>query len=89
MTEAPRWLDVEAAARHVSMRADIFLRAVASKKLPAASYAIGTRSPRWDVHEIDARISGVKDTATVRSVFDGMAAKIAREGPKNRQAQAG
>jgi predicted DNA-binding transcriptional regulator AlpA len=81
MTEPlPRWLSVEAAARYVSMRETVFLRAVASKKLPKPSYAMGKRTPRWDREAIDAKIAGVGSAATMRELVDGVVSTIETQG---------
>lgn len=88
MTETTaRWLDVDAACKYVSMRESIFLRAVEAGKLPKPTYALGARTPRWDRHEIDARIEGQKHTQTVREAVDGVVAEIKAKGATRRAAQ--
>jgi hypothetical protein len=88
--EGPRWLSVEAAAVYLCMRPDVFLKAVKAGKLPAASYALGERTPRWDRDALDARMAGIGDEGNVRAAVDGLVEKIAREaqGRKSRQAKA-
>ena len=87
MTENVRWLDVDAASRYVSMRADIFLRAVASGKLPKPYHAAGSRSPRWDRDAIDACFIGTDKRETVREAVNGVVAQIKAEGAARRQAR--
>lgn len=50
-----RWLDREALAVHICVRVDELPRLLRAKKLPAPSYHLGPRSPRWWSAEIDAR----------------------------------
>ena len=58
MPDAPRWLDREACAAYVSVRVDELPRLVRRGKLPAPSYHLGPRCPRWDRLALDARFSG-------------------------------
>ena len=58
MTDAPRWLDREACAEYISVRVDELPRLVKRGLLPAPSYHLGPRCPRWDRLALDARFSG-------------------------------
>ena len=58
MTDAPRWLDREACAEYISVRVDELPRLVKRGLLPAPSYHLGPRCPRWDRLALDARFAG-------------------------------
>jgi predicted DNA-binding transcriptional regulator AlpA len=53
-----RWLDPAEAASHVGLRELEFLRRVKAAKLPAPSYALGPRTPRWDRMALDQAMTG-------------------------------
>ena len=52
--ETPRWLDREALATYVSVRVDYIPRLAKGGKLPAPSYHLGPKCPRWDRAAVDA-----------------------------------
>lgn len=55
MSEAiERWLDREAVARRICTQAHRLPRLVSEGRLPKPSLHLGPRSPRWDIHAIDA-----------------------------------
>lgn len=54
MADAHRWLDRDAVAERISERVDRLPRLVRDGKLPAPSYHLGPRSPRWWSADIDA-----------------------------------
>jgi len=54
----PRWLDRDALAHYVSVRVDEIPRLVKSGRLPAPSFHLGPRSPRWDRLALDACFDG-------------------------------
>lgn len=58
-----RWLSVEEAAAYVTLREGEFLRRVKAEKLPAPSYGLGPRTPRWDREAIDAAMKGQESPA--------------------------
>lgn len=58
-----RWLDIEAAARHLRVQPHALTRLVRLGRLPAASYALGPRSPRWDRELLDKQMAGVVNGA--------------------------
>lgn len=53
-----RWLDAPTAARYLDLRETAFSRQVKAGKLPAPSYQLGTRTPRWDRLALDAAMAG-------------------------------
>jgi len=57
MTDA-RWLDLAGAAAYLSVRPDRVRALVNQGRLPAPSYALGSRQPRWDRLALDARFAG-------------------------------
>jgi hypothetical protein len=46
MPEQSRWLSADAAAAHLDLRVDAFLRKVHQGVLPKPTYALGPRTPR-------------------------------------------
>ena len=58
MPEPHRWLDSTEAAAHVGLREMEFLRRVKAARLPAPSYQLGARTPRWDRAALDATMTG-------------------------------
>ena len=73
--EAPRWLDRKALAIHISVRVDYVSRLVKSGKLPAPSYHLGPKSPRWDRLAVDACFEGEMRSAS-RSVDEAVQALV-------------
>lgn len=55
---APRWLNAEATARYLSVRVDALPRLVKAGRIPAPSYQLGKRMPRWDRLQLDAAFDG-------------------------------
>lgn len=55
---SPRWLDLPAAAAYLSVRPDRIRALVRAGRLPAPSYALGDRAPRWDRLALDACFAG-------------------------------
>jgi hypothetical protein len=47
----------EEAAHHLSVRPDCLARLVRQGRIPRPNYALGPRSPRWDVEALDAAFS--------------------------------
>jgi hypothetical protein len=54
----PRWLDRDACAAYISVRVDELPRLVKRGLVPAPSYHLGERSPRWDRTTLDACFTG-------------------------------
>jgi predicted DNA-binding transcriptional regulator AlpA len=61
--EKTRWLDRAGAAAYLSMQVEHLKRHVKSGKLPAPSFHLGPRSPRWDREALDAAFSGDRGRA--------------------------
>jgi predicted DNA-binding transcriptional regulator AlpA len=53
-----RWLGLAEAAAYLSVRPDTISAFVRQGRLPRPSYALGSRMPRWDRHELDAVFQG-------------------------------
>ena len=84
---APRWLDREALALHISVRVDELPRLMRGGKLPQPSSHLGPRSPRWWSADVDAAF-GLAQPAPAARGADSLAQAILETGRKNRQAQA-
>jgi len=54
----PRWLDARATGDYISVRPDALMRLVKAGRLPAPSYPIGPRNPRWDRLQLDRHFEG-------------------------------
>lgn len=87
MSDAPRWLDAEAVAAHVSIRPDYVARYVRSGKLPPPRHPFGARQPRWDREELDAWMRG-KPASAPHAAIQGLADEIARAGRRSHRPQA-
>jgi hypothetical protein len=74
----PRWLDREALAAHISVRVDEVQRLQRGGKLPAPSYHLGPRSPRWWSPEVDSRF-GLAVASTQPKGASGLAQAILAE----------
>lgn len=73
-----RWLDRDALAAHICVRPDAIARLVKAGRLPAASYHLGPRQPRWDREKVDAAISGGVASTDHGTAIHALAAQIAR-----------
>ncbi len=56
--EGKRWLKDRDAATYVGVRVDQLRRYVSTGKLPAPSYHLGLKSPRWDRLALDRILDG-------------------------------
>lgn len=83
MTE-PRWLSAEGAARHLSVRVDAFLRMVRQGRVPAPSYALGPRTPRWDRQTLDAAIEPSTASTDPRTAVAALVQEIEASGRARR-----
>ena len=82
-----RWLDRYACAAYISVRVDELPRLVRRGFLPAPSYHLGPKTPRWDREALDARFAGSVASPTQAhdlAVQDAVNAILG----KGRQAQA-
>ena len=75
MTEG-RWLDREALARHISVRVDEIAKLLRAGKLPAPSYHLGPKSPRWDRQAVDALFTGGAASTDPNVAVQGLVQKI-------------
>ena len=58
-----RWLNRDEVARYLSLRVEAVDRMARDGRLPAPSYSLGTRNPRWDRTELDERMGrGIAST---------------------------
>lgn len=53
-----RWLNREGVAAHLSVHVDALPRLMREGRIPKPNYALGSRSPRWDIQALDAAILG-------------------------------
>jgi hypothetical protein len=53
----PEWLNASGPSAYLSMRPDTFARKVRAGVIPAPSYSVGERMPRWKRSELDAMMS--------------------------------
>ena len=81
------WLDAESAAAHLGLRLAAFLRRVKEGGLPAASYELGPRSPRWSAAGLDAAMSG--SAASAARPLSSAVEQILREGREKRAKESG
>lgn len=84
----PRWLDAEAAADHLSIRVDAFLRAVNAGRIPKPSKHLGVRTPRWDRTALDSVMIGGTASTDTRTAVDALVEEIKAEGRARRSSQA-
>ena len=79
MTEG-RWLDREALARHISVRVDEVAKLLRAGKLPAPSYHLGPKSPRWDRQAVDALFAGRAASGNPGAVMQDVVQEILKGG---------
>ena len=78
MDEGKRWLKAEDAATYVGVRVDQLRRLVRVGKIPAPSYSLGPKSPRWDRLALDA-VFEVKQAKPDHVTSSGMASALLAE----------
>lgn len=61
-------------AAYLSVRVDALPRLARQGKLPAPSYHLGARSPRWDRHALDSALAGTPSSAATDPDAVGAAA---------------
>jgi hypothetical protein len=76
MPDAPRWLDREALARHICVRPGAVSRLLRDGRLPAPSYHLGPRNPRWDRGQVDAAFDGGLASADPSQAIHALAQEI-------------
>jgi hypothetical protein len=79
-----RWLGPEEAAHHLSVRPDCLARLVRQGRIPRPNYALGPRSPRWDVEALDAAFSGGIVPTDPREAIEAHAKAIIEKGRTGR-----
>src|SRR5574340_1004798 len=80
----PRWLDARAAVQYLTLDdAGALKRLVKQGRIPAPSYHLGPRSPRWDREALDLALAGgeASGSTTRKAVSDAVQAILA-EGPR-------
>jgi predicted DNA-binding transcriptional regulator AlpA len=85
MTES-RWLDAEAVAKLLRVRASQLPGMVGRGRIPRPSYHLGYRSPRWDRAVLEAAVKDaamLKQAATARREEEAVAAS----GPAEERAE--
>lgn len=88
MPDPARWLDREALAAHISARMDELPRMLKAGKLPAPSYHLGPKSPRWWSAAVDEMfVLRVASPPAPRGASQ-LAARIEAKSRAGRQAQA-
>lgn len=87
MPDAPRWLDREALALHISVRVDAIARLQRAGRLPQPSYHLGPRQPRWDRSKVDAALSGGVASTDAGTAIHALAARIAARAPRQKAAR--
>lgn len=85
MSDAPRWLDREGLAEYVSVRPAAVARLVKEGRLPAPSYHLGARLPRWDRAKVDAAFDGGLASTDPATAVQGLVSHILAEGRSRRQ----
>lgn len=77
----PRWLDADAAARHLCLRLDAFTRKVRTGIIPEPNYSLGSRTPRWWSADLDAMMMR-PDTASTdaQTAVQALVEKIKTQG---------
>jgi hypothetical protein len=61
-TEAP-WLDLDGAARFLSVKPDAMRRLVRLGRIPEPNYELGPHSPRWSRDLLDKKMRGTVNGA--------------------------
>ena len=75
--DAPRWLDRAALARHVGLSEAALRRRLKDGTIPAPSYHLGPRCPRWDRAAVDALFTLAAPSMDARSAISRLAQEIA------------
>jgi hypothetical protein len=82
-----RWLDRAALAAHICVRVDAVARLQRAGRLPAPSYHLGPRQPRWDRDKVDAALSGGVASTDPGIAIHALAARIAARAPRQKAAR--
>ena len=76
----PRWLDARHAADYLDLERVVFLRLVKGGKLPAPSFHLGSRLPRWNSADLDKAMAPPRENVGAKEILDAMAQIIVQEG---------
>lgn len=85
----PRWLDADATAEYISVRAEALRRLVKQGRIPAPNYDLGPRSPRWDRLALDAHFEGGSASTNVDEMVRAYAKKLSETARPRRKVLAG
>jgi hypothetical protein len=83
----PRWLTPTETAERLRVRPDALPRLVKQGRIPPPSYALGPRSPRYDLSALDANMAGETASTDPRTAINALAAQIARRAPRQEAAR--
>jgi hypothetical protein len=72
----PRWLDTHAAAAYLSLREDAFTRKVRAGIVPAPSYSLGERTPRWWSPDLDSLMRAETASTDTQTAVEALAEEI-------------
>jgi len=82
-----RWLDRSALARRLCTSTNMLPRLVDQGKLPRPSLHLGPRSPRWDIHAVDAAMmeaSGLSVSETTNMMVQRACEDIERDAARRK-----
>ena len=82
-----RWLSPAGAALYLSVRIDALPRLVRQARIPAPSYALGKRSPRWDKRALDAALDGDESSGDMDWAVDEIVSKLRKNQAEARRAR--
>jgi len=73
-----RWMDRDACADYISVRVDELPRLVRRGLIPAPSYHLGPRCPRWDRLALDARFGAPSPVTGAAALAQAIEAQATR-----------
>ena len=86
MSDLARWLDRDALAARICVRVDAIARLQKAGRLPAPSYHLGPRQPRWDRDAVDAAFAGgvasTDPTMAVQSLVNDILSQGRSQAPR-------
>lgn len=87
-----RWLDPKAAAAYLHTTTRDLPNLVESQRIPAPSYRLGPRKPRWDRHSLDAAMLealGIKPKTDITTAVERACEQMQESRRKSRSKAAG
>lgn len=81
----PRWLSSRDTADYICVRVGDLARLVKQGRIPAPSYAIGPRQPRWDRLVLDAHFEGRSGSSDIDAAAQAMVQDILSEPLRRRR----